>query len=230
MRKYIYTILSAVSLVMVSCREELMFDDFAPSKNEGISFLISTPAKQSDGATRSEAAEERVVSLRYLLADANGKVLSHCQGQLSETLDRLDINGLTAGNYSIVFLGSSSESELAHIEDPATLDDTWLQNTILSLPIEGSYFFKKIDFKLGETIEAKEYEVILDRALSRIKVEFPGIPAAVETMISSVTVTLDEGSHVYSSINADCTYSGTATICNCEVCDSDFNLTLYRFL
>ncbi|MDE5882281.1 MAG: hypothetical protein K2H60_11165 [Muribaculaceae bacterium] len=226
MKKHIYTILAAVSFVMVSCQDEFMTDDFAPSKAEGITFHISSPAKETDGTTRSEGAEERVVSLRYLIADESGKVLDHHQGQLSETLDRLDINGLKAGTYSIVFLGSSCESELASIEDPATLDATWLRNTMQTLPIEGSYFFKKIDFTLGEMIEPKEYEVILERALSRIKVEFPGLPATVEAMISSVTVTLDESSHVYSSINADCSYSGEATISNCEVCDSSFDLML----
>ncbi|MDE6548580.1 MAG: hypothetical protein K2L22_06250 [Muribaculaceae bacterium] len=229
MRKYIYTILSAVSLVMVSCQDELQFDDITPSKGTGISFHISVPGNESDGATRGEATDERVVSLCYLLADASGKVLNNSQGQLSETLDRLEINDLAAGSYSIVFLGSSRESELARIESPVTLDDTWLQNTMLTHPIEGSYFFKKIDFTLSERIEPKEYEVILDRALSRIKVEFPGLPTAVEAMISSVTVTLDEGCHVYSSINGDCSYSGEATISNCEVCDSSFNLTLNTF-
>lgn len=226
MRKYIYTILSAVSLGMVSCQEELMFDDNVPSKGEGITFHISSPAKEYGASTRGENPEYRVVSLRYLLADATGNVLAHSQGQLSETLDRLDINGLIAGNYSIVFLGSSCESELANIKAPTTLDETWLHNAIQSLPIEGSYFFKKIDFSLGEKIEPKAYDVMLERALSRIKVEFPGIPTAVEAMISSVTVTLDEGSYVYSSINGDCTYSGKATISNYEVCDSNFNLTL----
>ncbi|MDE7347254.1 MAG: hypothetical protein K2N48_11025 [Muribaculaceae bacterium] len=227
MKKHIYTILSAVSLVMVSCQEELMFDDFTTSKGEGITFYISPPAKGEEVTSRGGATDERIESLRYLLADANGKVLDHSQGKLSETLDRLDISGLDAGYYSIVFLGSSCESEPAHIEAPATLDDTWLQNTVQSLPVEGSYFFKKIDFSLGAKIERKEYEVILDRALSCIKVEFPGLPPAVEAMISSITVTLDEGCHVYSSIKGDCSYSGEATISNCEVCDSDFNLTLH---
>ncbi|MDE6511278.1 MAG: hypothetical protein K2L00_04185, partial [Muribaculaceae bacterium] len=113
-----------------------------------------------------------------------------------------------------------------YVDDPTTLDGRWLQNTMQTLPLEGSYFFKKIDFTLGGRIESKEYEVILDRALSRIKVEFPGIPSAVEAMISSVTVTLDEGCHVYSTINGDCSYSGEATIINREVCDSNFNFTL----
>ncbi|MDE6742093.1 MAG: hypothetical protein K2J58_07160 [Muribaculaceae bacterium] len=226
MRKHIYTILSAISLVTASCQDELMLDDIASSNENGVSFYISTPANDYDRSTRGEAAEERVVSLRYLLADATGKVMTHCNGQLSETLDRLNITGLVPGDYSIVFLGSSNESALARIDDPATLDGTWLQNTLQSLPLDGSYFFKKIDFTLGDRIEPKDYEVILDRALSRIKVEFPCIPSVVESMISSVTVTLDEGCHVYSSINGDCSYSGEATISNCEVCDSSFNLTL----
>ncbi|MDE6637429.1 MAG: hypothetical protein K2K32_04235, partial [Muribaculaceae bacterium] len=226
MRKNIYTLLSAISLVMVSCQDELMFDNSTVSKSNDITFHISAPSNESGNATRSLGDDNRVASLRYLLADATGKVLANCPGEISETLDRLDINGLEAGNYSIVFLGSSTESELARIQEPETLDNTWLENTMQSLPIEGSYFFKKIDFTLGERIEPKEYDVVLDRALSRIKVEFPGIPAAVEAMISSVTVTLDDGSHVYSSINADCTYKGEATISNYEVLDSNFNLTL----
>ena len=226
MNKYIYAIFSIAILAMSSCQEEMMFDDRALTKGGGVSFHISAPTGESDGSTRGEASEDRVESLRYLLADASGKVLTHCQSQLSESLDRLNITGLHEGDYSIVFLGSSCESELADIEDPLTLDDIWLQNTMQSLPLEGSYFFKKIDFTLGESIEPKAYEVILDRALSRIKVEFPGLPAAVESMISSVTLALDDGNQVYSSIKGDCTYTGKATISNYELCDSSFNLTL----
>ncbi|MDE6631398.1 MAG: hypothetical protein K2K23_00200, partial [Muribaculaceae bacterium] len=226
-QKYpLYTLCALYTLVMVSCQEELTFDGITHPKGNGITFHISPPANDSDVNTRGEYAEDRVVSLRYLLADANGKVLTHCNGQLSESMDQLNVYDLIAGDYSIVFLGSSHESDLARIGNPMTLDETWLQNTMLSLPIDGSYFFKKIDFTLGDRIEPKEYEVTLERALSRIKVEFPGIPSAVEAMISSVTVSLDEGSHVYSSINADCTYTGEATIRNYEICDSSFNLTL----
>lgn len=226
MKKYIYTICSVISLVTVSCQDELLFDDNALTTTKGVSFHILIPARESDQATRGESAEESVESLRYLLADADGKVVTHYSGVLSEGLDRLDFDGLTAGDYTIVFLGSSYESDLACIEDPSSLDETWLQTTINSLPIEGSYFFKKIDFTIGQETTSSEYEVILDRALSRIKIEFPGIPSAVEAMISSVTVTLDEGSHIYSSINGDCSFSGEATISNYEVCDSSFNLTL----
>ncbi|MDE7350311.1 MAG: hypothetical protein K2N25_04535 [Muribaculaceae bacterium] len=226
MKKHIFAISSMISLLMVSCQDELTFDDSKLSGSEGITFHISTPVKESDRISRGEAAEEKVASLHYLLADANGKVLTHCFGHLSDGLDRLDLEGLEAGKYSIVFLGSSMESELASIEYPATLDETWLQNTTRSLPIEGSYFFKKFDFTVGQELTQTNYEVMLDRALSRIKVEFPGIPSAVESMISSVTVSLDEGCHVYSAINADCSYSGEATIRNCEVCDSGFNLML----
>lgn len=226
MKNTIYAICSLILLCMAACRNELMFDDCVLSKGNSITFHISSPVNGSDGTTRGEAAEDHVVSLRYLIADAAGNVLKHCEGQLSESLDRLDINGLKSGDYSIVFLGSSGESELACIEEPSTLDDTWLKNTMNSLPIGGSYFFKKIDFTLGESIEPKSYEVVLERALSRIKIEFPGLSSAVEAMISSVTVTLDEGSHVYSTIKGDCSFAGEATISNFEVCDSSFNLTM----
>lgn len=226
MKRQFLAIASILSLVMVSCQNELLLDDSFISDGEGITFHISSPTNDSDQATRGETTENHIESLRYLIADANGNVLTHCFGYLSDGLDCLDLDGLGAGDYSIVFLGSSSESEFASIEDPMTLDDTWLQNTVQSLPIEGSYFFKKIDFTVGPEQKSSDYEVILDRALSKIKVEFPGIPSAVEAMISSVTVTLDEVSHVYSSINGDCSYAGEATISNYEVCDSNFNLTL----
>ncbi|MDE6291923.1 MAG: hypothetical protein K2M16_10370 [Muribaculaceae bacterium] len=193
MKKHIYAIFAVISLVMGSCQNETMFEEYALSKREGITFHITYPPKDSGQTTRGETDEERIASLRYLLADSDGKVLTHCFGRLSEGLDRLDLDGLGTGNYSIVFLGSSCESELARIEDPRTLDDIWLYNTMQSLPIEGSYFFKKIDFTVGQELKPMNYEVMLERALSRIKVEFPGIPSAVEAMISSVTVTLDEG-------------------------------------
>ncbi|MDE5850575.1 MAG: hypothetical protein K2H38_10565, partial [Muribaculaceae bacterium] len=226
MRKHIFTISTMLSLVMVSCQDELMLDERKLSGSEGITFHILSPGNESDRTSRGFEPEEKVASLRYLLADEKGRVLTHCFGHLSDGLDRLDLNGLEAGKYSIVFLGCSKESELACIEDPETVDDTWLQNTMKSLPLEGSYFFKKFDFNVGQELNQSNYEVMLDRALSRIKVEFPGIPSAVESMISSVTLTLDEGCHVYSAINADCSYAGEATIIQSEMCDSNFNLTL----
>ncbi|MDE5585427.1 MAG: hypothetical protein K2I92_03680 [Muribaculaceae bacterium] len=226
MKRYIYAISSIISLAMFSCQNEMMLDDIDPAKGEGITFHILSPSKESFRTTRGEEGEEQVISLRYLIADASGNVLTHCFAHLSEGLDRLDITGLEAGDYSIVFLGSSCESEIASIEDPDTLDAIWLQNTMQSLPLEGSYFFKKFDFKVGQEIKPMAYEVMLERALSRIKVEFPGIPSSVEAMISSVTLSLDEGCHVYSSINGDCSYAGEATIRNCEVCDSSFNFTI----
>ncbi len=212
---------------MVSCQNEMLLDESTISNGECITFHISSPPDEAGPTySRSNAGEERVGSLRYLLADAEGNVLTHYSGHLSESLDRLDLNGLPQGGYSIVFLGSSNESELAQINQPSTLDETWLRNTMKTLPMEGSYFFKKIDFTVGRAFAPGTYEVILDRVLSRIKVEFPGLPPAVEALISSVTLTLDEESHVHSSINADGSYTGKATLSHCELCDSTFNLTL----
>lgn len=231
MKKNIF-ILFAFIILIVSCDSDRLGEGFSTSDNGGITFFISTPVSETPWQTRSENGDlqdERVTNLHYLIADANGKVLPHYFGKLSDDLSQLKLDGLVSGKYSIVFLASSKDSELAEISDPEILDDTWLSNTISSLPLEGSYFFKKLDFSVGLDPAPLRYEVVLDHASAKIKIEFPGLRDAVENMISSIKLSLDNDSHVYSLMSADGNFSGESTISDYELRDSLFNVSLNTF-
>lgn len=231
MKKNIYTLLTFL-LLFVSCESDRLGEMLSTSDNEGITFYISTPVSETPWQTRStdgDVQDERINSLLYLIADANGKVLPHHYGKLSDDLSQLKLEGLVSGNYSIVFLASSEDSELAEISEPEFLNDAWLSNTLGSLPMEGSYFFKKVDFTVGLEPSAMRYEVVLDHALAKIKIEIPGLRDAVENMISSVKISLDNDSHVYSLMSADGTFAGESTISDYELRDSLFNVSLNTF-
>ncbi|MDE6421818.1 MAG: hypothetical protein K2K95_00170 [Muribaculaceae bacterium] len=229
MKKAKYILLFPFILTsLASCNSDSLSDGFQSSKGEGITFYISSPVNESEWLTRSaegDTVKEKLSSLIYLLADGDGKVLTHHYGRLSSNLDRLNLDGLRAGDYSVVFLGSSNASDLAQIETPETLDEAWLSNTMEAMPVEGTYFFKKVDFNVSLAPEPISREVMLDRALSKVKIEIPGIKAAVEEMVTSVKISLDDDSRIFTTLNADGSYAGEATVKDYELRDSTFNLT-----
>lgn len=214
--------------LFASCESDRFGDELSSSDNGGITFLISSPVNEETWQTRSddgEAVPEHIESMLYMIADGRGNVLDHYYSRLSPEFDRLNVDGLAAGDYSIVFLASSEPSAFAEIGEPAHLDEAWLSNTLASLPLEGSYFFKKLDFSVSLAPDQMSQEVVLDRALAKVTVQIPGLRAAVEEMISSVTITLDDNCSIYSALNADGSFSGEATIANYEMRDSTFNLS-----
>lgn len=56
MKKYIYTLSSIISLMMVSCQNDQPFDESTLSKNEGITFHISAPTNDNERTTRGGTA------------------------------------------------------------------------------------------------------------------------------------------------------------------------------
>ncbi len=227
--KYILHSLPAVAIISMlgACQDNLAEEELQPG-NGGVTFLISAPLTEETWQTRGEDGDvlnEKLLSLRYMLADGEGNVLNHHYGKLSPDLDRLNLDGLRPGNYSVVFLGTSEESPLASISEPSRLDDSWLSNTVANLPLEGSFFFKKVDFTVDLEPKAMTRTVVLDRPLAKIKVTMPELPTIIEENISSVVISVD-GSDFYSDLKADGSYGGSAEVKDYEVHDKAFNLEL----
>ena len=231
MKKVLYILIPFLTAIFASCQSDSLLNEQV-GDGEGVTFYISAPVNEAPWQTRSEDGEvvnEKLNSLKYILADGSGNVLTHYFGSLSQELDCLKLDGLKPGDYSIVFLGASEASALAEISAPACLDEAWLSNTMASVPLEGSYFFKKVDFTVALAPAPISHQVVLDRVLAKLQIEIPGLRASVEEMISSVIFTLDEGCMLYSAINGDGNFTGEATISDYEMRDSTFNLSLTTF-
>lgn len=215
--------------MLTSCQEDMMTDERGISENGGITFLISAPVDEEAWLSRGadeDVVEEKLKSLRFLITDNKGVVLDHHYGKISNNLDRINIDGLRPGDYSLLLLGASDESALAEINEPARFYDAWLSNTVSSAPVEGAYFFKKVDFTVGLTPQSITKEIVLERPMTKVVFEIPGLPTVIEEMISSVKVSLD-GDCIYGSLNADGSYSGKSTVEGYEVRDSLFHLSFH---
>lgn len=230
--KFYFRILpAAVFLTLMSaCKSDMLIDEPGLNDNGGITFMISAPVEETwlTRGADGDVEEEKLQTLRYLVADNYGNVLDHYYGKLSEDLDRLTLDGLLPGDYSLLLLGASGESALADIKEPARISDEWLSNTLASAPLEGSYFFKKVDFSVDLEPGQLTKSVTLERPMTRVDVEIPGICAAVEEMIESVKITFDDDC-LYGAMNADGSFSGTASVKGYEMRDSLFNLTFHTF-
>lgn len=226
-RNLLYIIPVISMLILTSCGDNVLTKDPDSFTGEGVTFLISAPVEEEAWQTRSydgEPVSEKLTALRYFLADARGQVINHHYVKISDNLNRLNIDGLAPGNYSLVLLGSSVESEFAEIQEPQSINDGWLVNLLKDTPIEGGYFFKKVDFKVGLTPEPITYEVILERPTAKVKFDIIGRRPIMEELIRSVKVTLDEEC-LYGTLNVDGSYSGEGTVKDYELRDSLFNLT-----
>ncbi|MDE6078560.1 MAG: hypothetical protein K2G35_00695 [Duncaniella sp.] len=228
MKKALYILLPIIMVLFASCESDYLKDEMPAAAGDGVTFIISTPVEETDWMSRAEDGEalpEQLTALRYLLADEEGNVLNHFYGRITPELDRLTLEGLAPGSYSVLFLGSSTASDLARIEAPEHISQAWLTNTMESLPLNGSYFFKKVDFEVSSVPEPMQQRVVLDHALAKMKVEITGITPALETLIESVKVSFDEGSQVATSMKADGTFDGAVEIVGYEVRDTAFTLT-----
>lgn len=233
--KYIRTVhtLPAIGLMTLfaACENDILLFDGVEHDKSGLTFIISAPVEQEQWLSRSGGGytePTKLVSLRYLLADAEGKILDHHYSKLNENLDTLNIDGLNPGKYSLLFLGSSEESAFAEIDEPKSLDDTWISCTADNQPVNGVYFYKKIDFTVDLEPKYSEQKIVLERPMAKVAIDIPALPKAVEDLISSVNITVD-GTDFYSCMKADGTYDGYSAVKNYEMCDSLLTLKFYTF-
>ena len=162
MKKALYILLPIIMVLFASCESDYLKDEMPAAAGDGVTFIISTPVEETDWMSRAEDGEalpEQLTALRYLLADEEGNVLNHFYGRITPELDRLTLEGLAPGSYSVLFLGSSTASDLARIEAPEHISQAWLTNTMESLPLNGSYFFKKVDFEVSSVPEPMQQRV-----------------------------------------------------------------------
>jgi len=164
---------------------------------------------------KAESSVEGLQDLEYILADANGNVVNHNYGRLSDDFSILRLEGLKYGKYSIMFLGSATGSESLEVETAMSVDDPWMVHDDGSKPLHGTYFYKKVDFEIGVNHAPVNEAVELELAVAKVKVDINLVNESMWRYIKKITVNID--GELPNTINVDGTYSGAR-----NVADYDF--------
>lgn len=171
----------------------------------------------SPAGTRGGVRSERMAKVWYAIADARGDVFTPSHHSLGADLSSLTIENLGYGDYTVVILATTASSGAGEVSFPEHLDDAWLSNTASGVPLDRSWFHKRIDLSIGKDQLSQEHKVVLDRCVGRVDIDLSFASPYMKRFIRSAKVTLDAGSTVYTSMNAAGEYAGGGEVREYEV-------------
>ncbi len=186
-----------------------------------------TPSPTDSVPQTPEEPVLNIRTLRYLLADGDGQVVNHHYARLAEDNSRLTMEGLKAGQYSLVLLATTEDCDNAEFHSPATLSEPWMTNTSSCAPLDGGYCFRKVDFNIGFDQAPVMEQVELGQALARVEVDLHVAQPAIWRHVKKVSVSFRQ--EIPSELNGDGSYSGRMVVAHYDITDprSDYSFSTF---
>lgn len=136
-------ILLFLILLLASCSNELEQESgLMPPASGQVTFLLGLQEDGTAVQTRNEETEQ-IARMWYAIADDRGQILKPLYQKLEADFSKLTIEGLEYGDYTVVFLATTSAESDATINEPEQLSDVWLLNQAAKAPLDDVYFYKK---------------------------------------------------------------------------------------
>ena len=160
---------------------------------------------------------EKLSGVWYAIADADGNVFTPSHHSLAPDLSGLTIENLGYGDYTIAVLATTEPGGKAHVTFPRHLDEAWLTNTEAGVPLDCSWFYKRLDISVGKDQGTQVHEVVLGRCVGRVDIDLAFATPYMKRFIRSARVTLDGDRAVHTAVNAGGGYAGDGTVEGYEV-------------
>ena len=186
-------------------------------KNGRVVLAITAGTDELSPARTRGGQTERMAKVWYAIADAKGDVFTPSHHSLGPDLSSLTIENLGYGDYTIVILATTASAGDGEVAFPKHLNDAWLSNTTAGVPLDRSWFHKRIDISIGKDQGPQEHEVVLERCVGRVDIDLKFASPYMKRFIRSAKVTLDDGNAVYTTMNAAGEYDGEGEVREYEV-------------
>lgn len=186
-------------------------------KNGRVVLAITAGTDELSPARTRGGQTERMAKVWYAIADAKGDVFTPSHHSLGPDLSSLTIENLGYGEYTIVILATTASAGDGEVAFPKHLNDAWLSNTTAGVPLDRSWFHKRIDISIGKDQLSQEHKVVLDRCVGRVDIDLKFASPYMKRFIRSAKVTLDGGNAVYTTMNAAGEYDGEGEVREYEV-------------
>lgn len=132
-------------LVFASCSGDFEREtDNISSRMGQVTFLFGLQEDDAFIVQTRSGSQEQIARMWYAVADKEGKIIKPLYQKLENDFSKLTIEGLQQGDYTLVFLATTSVEEEAGeaIKEPTYLSDDWLMNLTEKAPLDAVYFIK----------------------------------------------------------------------------------------
>lgn len=164
-------LLFLVSL-LASCSNELEQEyGLIPPASGQVTFLLGLHEDDTSAIRTRNGEPEQIARMWYAIANDRGEILKPLYQKLEADFSKLTIEGLEYGDYTVVFLATTSAESNATINEPKRLSDVWLLNKSAKAPLDDVYFYKKIELHIGKEQAAESQTVTLERCVGRVDID-----------------------------------------------------------
>ena len=214
--KTFLTTMSACCIAMLSCSK---VDMTVPALHgDGIAFTLY--GSGYDGVPEARSGETVAVydNVEFAVMDRDGERVRNMKGHYDKDASEIRIEGLGAGEYTLLVLGikGAHEPDNVEIRDIDRMSDTWIKfPDDISGPLSAEYFHSATDFSVKAVPSDGGYELVPDidgrvaqkRIVARVDFAFGFADKATEYAVVSNKATV-EVPEFYTSMSADGTLSG----------------------
>lgn len=138
-------ILLFLALLLTNCSNELEQEyGLTPPASGQVTFLLGLHEDDTSAIRTRNGESEQIARMWYAIANDRGEILKPLYQKLEADFSKLTIEGLGYGDYTVVFLATTSAESNAMINEPEQLSDVWLLNQVEKAPLDDVYFYKKI--------------------------------------------------------------------------------------
>ena len=205
-----FTIYILLGLLATGCVQSGIPEAAENPAMVSISFGITASANESP-LTRTDD-NTTITALWYAISDSNGNIFSPRLQHLDPDFSRLTIEGLAAGDYTLVFLATDAANPQASVSELSSLRDVWLSFDPRNPPVGEQWFYKKLELHIPPQQQPIQQFVSLDRCTGRIDVDLGLASEYTERFIRHVEIVFDQSAGFFKSLSADGQYSSTLTL------------------
>lgn len=132
------------ALLLANCSGDFEQETgIVPSHSGQVSFLFGLQQDDASVVQTRGSKPEQITRMWYAIANERGEIIKPLYQKLEENFSKLTIEGLSMGDYTVVFLATTSEEEDEAVKEPEKLSDDWLINHAENAPLDAVYFYKK---------------------------------------------------------------------------------------
>ncbi|MCX4258618.1 MAG: hypothetical protein OSJ34_02725 [Muribaculaceae bacterium] len=204
-----------LSVVFLAGCSSAFDQDIADAGSSQVTFFIETEKLPhvNVNSRGEDGAALRLSQLRYAIADSEGRILNPHYQKLESDFSKLTIEGLRYGDYTVVFLAvADTGCADAEITDLSVLQDVWLENSDTESPVDGIYYYKKVEFSIGKDQAPISQQIVLELCVGRVDIDLNVSSEYMWRFIKEVKVTFDDDAGVPVGLTASGQYVGEGSV------------------
>ena len=112
------------ALLLTNCSGDFEQETgIVPSHSGQVSFLFGLQQDDASVVQTRGSKPEQITRMWYAIANERGEIIKPLYQKLEENFSKLTIEGLSMGDYTVVFLATTSEEEDEAVKEPEKLSD-----------------------------------------------------------------------------------------------------------